>query len=224
MTFDEFWAGDYAGGHQYELIDGKLSVTPWPKVSEAVVESWLTWELGLYSRARPAVINFLTSKARIIVPGDGPATCFGPVVAAYRDFPHWKPLGDLRWQDVSPVLVAQVLATADPDAELRRKLELYLRVPSVREYWLVNIHPNPEHPTLRAYQRSGTGWRYHYFTYGGTYTTELLPGFELPIDPRRFTRAFAVPPSGARRPPRPRDRRRPPKGGTPTPRGLEYRL
>ena len=68
LTLDEFMGGDYAEGHRYELIDGRLYVCAWPTLAENRVEMWLSDKLKAYTRARPEVLNFLTHKARVFVP------------------------------------------------------------------------------------------------------------------------------------------------------------
>src|SRR3954471_24902372 len=120
MTLDEFMAGDYAEGYQYGLIDGKLYVSPLPNLPEDLVEEWLYFKLKLFSREHPEVINFVTNKARVFVPVRPGVTNPEPDVAAYRKFPLERPFRELRWQDVSPVLVAEVLSHEDPDKDLVR--------------------------------------------------------------------------------------------------------
>src|SRR5690348_4227071 len=48
MTYDEYLAGDYQGGYHYELIDGRLYVTPLPNLPENRVEIWLLYRLFRY--------------------------------------------------------------------------------------------------------------------------------------------------------------------------------
>jgi Uma2 family endonuclease len=184
LDLDEFMAGDYAEGYQYELIDGKLYVSPLPNLPEDLVERWLDIKLTLYALAHPEVINYVTTKARVFVPGRPGVTNPEPDVAAYRKFPRGRPFRELRWQDVSPVLVAEVLSHDDPDKDLVRNVELYFQVPSIREYWLLDDREDPERPTMRVHRRHGQKWRIIHVGPGETYTTRLLPGFELLLDPR----------------------------------------
>jgi Uma2 family endonuclease len=103
----------------------------------------------------------------------------------YHDFPLDTPLRTLRWEDVSPILVVEVLDEDHPDKDLDRNVRLYRQVPSIQEYWVIDPRPDPEQPTLIVYRRSGSRWRRSRFAPGSTYTTKLLPGFELVVDPRR---------------------------------------
>jgi hypothetical protein len=52
-TFDEFMAGDYEEGFRYELIEGKLYVSPTPELPHAWTESYL------YDRLRRYVMTCL---------------------------------------------------------------------------------------------------------------------------------------------------------------------
>jgi Uma2 family endonuclease len=185
MTLDEFMAGDYAEGYQYELIDGKLYVSPQPDLPQNRVERWLHFQLELYAKEHPEVINYATDKARVFVPGREDVTNPEPDVAAYRKFPLHRPFREIRWQDVSPVLVVEVLSGEDPDKDLVRNVDLYFRVPSIKEYWLLDTREDPERPLLRVHRRHGRRWRIIDIAPGATYTTRLLPGFELLLDPRR---------------------------------------
>jgi Uma2 family endonuclease len=93
------------------------------------------------------------------------------------------PIAEIRWQNVSPFLVGEVLSLDDPDKDLVRNVELYHQVPTIKEYWLLDTRDSPDQPTMRVYIRHGRGWRIREVAYGERYTTRLLPGFELLLDP-----------------------------------------
>ena len=184
MSFEEFQAADYRPGHKYELIDGRLYVSPEANFPENWVDRWLFGKVLDYSRENPKIINFVTYRARVYVPGRAGITCPEPDLAAYHSFPLHRPIRKVRWQDVSPILVGEIL-TGDPEKDLVRNVELHLHVPSIREYWLLDESDDPEQPTLRVHRRQGKKWRIQDFACGETYTTSLLPGFQLLIDPRK---------------------------------------
>ena len=184
MTAKEFFASDYEEGYQYELIDGKLYVSPLPNLPENRIEEWIRTRLLLYSLQHPEVINYVTGKARVFVPGRKKATNPEPDLAAYHDFPHHLPIRDVRWQDVSPVLVGEVLSLEDPDKDLVRNVGLYFQVPSIKEYWLFDTREDPDRPLLRVHRRQAKRWRIIDLALGDVYTTRLLPGFELILNPR----------------------------------------
>jgi Uma2 family endonuclease len=186
VALDDFMAGDYREGYQYELIDGNLYVSPEPNLSEDGINTWLLFKIGLYAQANPRVLNYVSPRARVFVPDRTGVTNPQPDLAAYHNFPLRLPLRRRRWQDVSPVLVAEILSPEDPDKDLVRNVRLYLQVPSIREYWLFDSRAEgADRPTLRVHRRWGGRWRVIDLAFGETYTTKLLPGFELVVDPRR---------------------------------------
>jgi Uma2 family endonuclease len=185
MTYDEFMAGDYQEGYKYELIDGRLYVSPQANLPENRVETWLLLKLALYAISHPEVINYVTPKGRVFVPNRPAETTPEPDLTAYRDFPLDRPIPEVRWEDVSPVLVVEVLSAEDPDKDLQRNVDLYFQVPSIKEYWVLDARDDPEHPMLRVHRRHGKKWRIRDLAGGDTYTTNLLPGLELVLDVRR---------------------------------------
>lgn len=185
MTLEEFEAADYKEGYQYELIDGKLYVSPAPNLPQGRLERWMYRKLDRYSERHPDIINFVYGKCRVFVPRRRRTTCPEPDITAYHDFPLDADLAAVRWQDVNPILVVEVLSLDDPDKDLVRNVDLYLRVPSIKEYWLIDSRENPNRPTMTVYRRHGRRWRVYELAFGDRYTTKLLPEFELIVDPRR---------------------------------------
>jgi Uma2 family endonuclease len=186
MSLEEFESGSYDEGYQYELIDGKLYVSPLPNLPQGLIERWVFRALDRYSDQHPEILNCVFPKARVFVPDRPAATCPEPDVAGYHDFPLDVDYRDIRWQDVSPVLVVEVLSPDNPEKDLVRNVELYLQVSSIREYWILDARDDPNHPTMRVYRRRGQRWqRPIEVGPGETYTTRLLPSLELILDPRR---------------------------------------
>jgi Uma2 family endonuclease len=69
---------------------------------------------------------------------------------------------------------------------LIRNVNLYLQVPSIQEYWILDGQDDPDKPSLLVYRRRGKQWQKpREIGYQETYTTPLLPGFKLVVDPRR---------------------------------------
>ena len=186
IPYEDFAAAEWQDGYQYELIDGILYVSPLANLPQGFVEDWIYSRLKEYMREHRQVINFVYNKCRVFVPGREDVTNPEPDLAAYHDFPVHRRIDDIRWEDVSPVLVVEIPSADDPDKDFVRNLELYLQVPSIREYWILDTRQSAERPTLIVYRRRGRRWqRPITVRYGETYTTRLLPGFELLIDPRR---------------------------------------
>jgi len=185
LSLAEFESADAQEGYRYELIDGKLEVSPLPNLPHDFLKEWLGNALRDYTRQRPDIINHTQSPARVFVPERPGVTAPEPDLAAYRDFPLDADVGRINWQDFSPVLVAEVTSPDDPNKDLVRNAELYRQVPSIREYWVVDPRPNPNEPSLHVFRRRGRAWQRRHCAYGDTYTTRLLPGFRLVIDPRQ---------------------------------------
>lgn len=182
MSFEEFMAGDYQEGYKYEIIHGRLYVSPLPNFGHDWLEQFVFGTLLDYSREHHEVINKVTNKSRVFVPGATNVTAPEPDIAAFRDFPVEKK-SRVNWRDVSPVLVIEVMGGEDPEKDLVRNVDLYLQNPTIQEYWLFDIRDDAERPTLRVHRRENDGWDVTQWDADAVYTTDLLPGFELPVTP-----------------------------------------
>jgi Uma2 family endonuclease len=184
LTLEEFKSARWQEGSRYELIDGRLYVSPLPNLPHDRIKEWIADCLRGYARDRPEVINYVTPQARVIVPDRPEVTQPEPDLAAFHDFPRNRPIGQVQWEDVSPLLVVEVVSADDPDKDLVRNVELYLPVPSVREYWIIDPREDADRPTMQVYRRRGRRWqRVIDLAHGDTYKTGLLPGFTLRVDP-----------------------------------------
>jgi Uma2 family endonuclease len=186
ITDDELRVSEFEGGYKYEVIDGRLYVSYEPDPPADIIEKWLYDEVRAYSKQRPDIINYMTDKARIFIPGRKRTTIPEPDFAAYNDFPLHLPRAQIRWQNTSPFLVGEVLSADDPDKDLIRNVALFLQVPSIKEYWVLDPLEDPDRPTLLVYRRRGNRWQSVIeIAYGKTYATKILPGFESLVDPPR---------------------------------------
>jgi Uma2 family endonuclease len=182
MSLERFLAGPWLEGYRYELIDGRVYVSPQPNEPHDQLLEWLSDVLHDYKRAHPDVINRVSSHARVFVPGHRAATCPEPDFVAYDDYPVHTPRRRRRWQDISPILVVEVVS-GDVAKDLGRNVALYEQVPSVREYWVILDADIDEQFLFRVYRKRGAKWRKPLdLRLGATYTTRLLPGFSLPIN------------------------------------------
>jgi Uma2 family endonuclease len=185
MTRHEFETARGQEGYYYELIDGKVYVSPAPNLPHDIILEWLLDILKDYSRAHPEILNYVSPKARAHVPGREAATSPEPDLAAYRDFPRHLPIREQSWESVSPILVVEIVSEDDPEKDLERNVELYVQVPSIREYWTIDPRADPDHPAMTVYRRRGRRWQNPIVVRPGeTYTTKLLPGLALVVDPR----------------------------------------
>jgi Uma2 family endonuclease len=185
VSLEEFENANLKEGWRYELIDGRIEVFPNPELPHDMVVVWINRRLVLYSEAHKGVIRYVSPGSRVFIPGRREATCPQPDLAAYRDSPsRWS--RELRhWQAMQPLLVVEVLSEKYHKKDLVRNVGLYKEAPSVKEYWVLNPRDGGDHPTLRVYRKRGDrSWQKPIdVPFGGTYTTPLLPGFTLIVDP-----------------------------------------
>lgn len=179
----EFDAADFVPGYKYELIDGRIEVSAEPEPQENALEDWLNERLRQYACSHSHVIDRVVRKSRVYVPIRRRTTIPEPDIACYADFPHARMLTDLSWHEVSPVLVVEVLVFGDPAKDLTRNVALYLRVPSIKEYWVLDGRISAATPSLIQHRRVGSRWVVKTYRAGTKFTTKLLPGFELILDP-----------------------------------------
>jgi Uma2 family endonuclease len=186
LSLEEFESADAQEGFRYEIIHGRLEVSPIPDLPHERLLKWLGKILDAYTEGHPEVINQVFGPARVFVPDiEEGVTAPEPDLACYHDFPLHLPEEAVHWQDVSPLVVVEVISPDNADKDLTRNVPLYLRVPSIREYWIVDPRESYGCPTLTVYRRRGSRWQNPIrVRAGGTYTTRLLPGFSLDLDRR----------------------------------------
>ena len=185
LTLTEYEEAEYAHGYRYEIIDGRLYVSPESNFPEFMLNNWLVQKLNLYAGLHPDIINLVAFRSRVFVHDAERPTIPEPDIAAYHDLPLDQDFRDIHWRDLEPILVVEVLVESDEHKDLVRNPDLYFTVPSIREYWVLDGRENPNEPTLIQHRRHGKRWVIRNFAYGATFTTKLLPGFEIVINPRQ---------------------------------------
>jgi Uma2 family endonuclease len=185
VSDDDAAAAEYQPGYKYEIIDGRVYVSPEPNLPEDSLAVWAYQKLLAYQESHPKIINYVTMKARVFVPGRRRTTCPEPDIAAYENFPRHRPRRQRRWQDISPLLAVEVLTGEDPNKDLVRNVALFRQVPTIKEYWVFDDRPENEELIMHVYRRRGRQWQHLTFRQGETYTTPMLPGFQLLIDPEK---------------------------------------
>jgi Uma2 family endonuclease len=185
LSLDDFESANYEPGFKYEIIDGRLYVSYEPDPTENELELWLMEKLNNYKKLDISAINHVTNKGRVFVHSRRYSTIPEPDIAAFSDYPlpHLRQGRKIKWSDVSPILVVEVLVEGGPEKDLVRNPRLYLEVPTIQEYWVLDGREDAEKPTLMQHRRHGGRWVIRSYPYGSTFTTELLPGFSLIIDP-----------------------------------------
>jgi Uma2 family endonuclease len=182
LSLEEFQHADSKEGYHYELIDGRLEVSPLPNFPHEYFRKLIERLLDRYAEQYPKVVRRVHAPARVFVPGRRATTAPEPDVAAYRDFPIDLPPSRIHWQDISPILVVEVLSEDNADKDLVHNRRLYLEVPSIQEYWVVDLRKDADRPELLVNRRRGARWqRPVHVSSGQVYTTPLLPAFVLTL-------------------------------------------
>jgi Uma2 family endonuclease len=185
MSLEDFERAIGREGYRYELNDGRVEVFPTPELWHSDLVEWVDRSLRDYMNTVSATINKLFHRPRLYLPERRPSS-LEPDLIAFRLKRIDLPLKDRRWSDINPVLVIEVTSEDTAAKDLVRNVGLYLEIPSITEYWVIDPRPNPDEPMLSVYRRRGARWqRPIVVPFGGTYETRLLPGFRLLIDPRQ---------------------------------------
>lgn len=83
----------------------------------------------------------------------------------------------------------EILSADNADKDLVRNVDLYLQVPSIREYWIVDPRAGASRPRLIVHRRRGRRWQQPIeIAGGGVYTSRLLPEFQLKLLVRKRRR------------------------------------
>jgi Uma2 family endonuclease len=183
LSYEEFQAADYSPAFRYELIEGRLAVSPSPEFAHQELVAWLASVLILDSRRRGRPFR-VSQNSQLIVPHQGGlvTTALGPDISCFPK--PTPPRSETTWRDVSPFLVVEIISPESAAKDLTRNRGLYLRCPSIREYWIVDTRQGFGEPSLIVYRRRGSRWAAaRHVPFAGTYETELLPEFVLTMSP-----------------------------------------
>jgi Uma2 family endonuclease len=186
MSYEEFASAPWQEGYQYELIHGRVEVAAMPNMPHFSLDGWLKYLLQKYVEHHSKNINLVGGPVRVFVPDVAEATCPEPDIAAYSNFPLDMPFEERDWRDHSPILVIEIISPDNARKDLKRNVELYLQVPSIREYWIIDPRESPDRPSMIVYRRRGKNWQKPiHVSFGEEYTTKLLPEFVLVMDPHQ---------------------------------------
>lgn len=185
LTLEEFLSASSREGSRYELIHGRLDVAPAPSFSHEWVRDWFRDLLQEYAKSHPDLVDTVKTPARVCLPEpEDQPTAPEPDLARYHGVAFEKVVEEIQWEDISPILVIEFVSPDNADKDLDRNVELYLQVPSIREYWILDPRQGSYNLSLLAYRRRGQRWaKPRRVKHGASYTTPLLAGFELLLDP-----------------------------------------
>lgn len=173
VTDEELDLAEYDSGFDYEVIYGRLYVSPVHNPSHDAFEKSILFQLRDYQQQHPKIVGYVTDRARVFVPSETKTTAPEPDLAIFQSAP------DDDWRDVEPFIVGEVLRGDDIDKDLFRNVALYWAVPSIREYWVFDIREDARRAQLIVHQRSSGGWAIKEYPADFAYETPLLPGLKL---------------------------------------------
>jgi Uma2 family endonuclease len=170
MAPREFDRADFAEGWRYELIHGVLIVTPPPLEEERDPNGELCYWLRAYRDTHPQGAAL-----------DG--TLYEQTVKTRKnrrraDRVIWAGLGRPPRRGEAPTIVIEFVSEGKRDRErdYEEKRDEYLEI-GVGEYWIIDRFKR----LMTVYGPGGKRPRRRLVREHQTYTTNLLPGFELPL-------------------------------------------
>lgn len=170
MSPEEFDAADFDERWCYELINGVLIVTPLPLLNESDPNGELGYLLRRYQEDHPqgSALDFTTSE-RIVRTGKH---------RRRADRVIWAGIGRLPRRGDVPTIIAEFVSSRKRDRvrDYETKRDEYMAI-KVKEYWIIDrfVH------TMTVFIRSRGRYRMRVISKDEIYTTDLLPGFELPL-------------------------------------------
>lgn len=166
----EFDAAEFEAGWRYDLVNGVLIVNPPPALEERDPNEELGHWLRSYQDSHPqgAALDFTVSEQTIHI-------------GAHRrrvDRAIWAGLGRLPHEDETPTIAVEFVSEGrrNRQRDYQIKRDEY-RSAGVREYWIVDRFAR----LLTVYRFTRGKTTTKAIAEQQTYTTPLLPGFELPL-------------------------------------------
>jgi Uma2 family endonuclease len=172
MTPQEFDAATrYDERYVYELIHGVLIVNPIPLESEVGPNEYLGYLLLAYWETHPqGAAMSATLPERYIATKDGRRRVDRLIWTGRGRLPDWeKELANIAVEFVSA-------ARRDRVRDYEEKRDEYMAL-KLDEYWIIDRFQR----IMTVYRSGGRGKKVIVVQENETYTTPLLPGFELPL-------------------------------------------
>jgi Uma2 family endonuclease len=170
MTPREFDRADFVEGYRYELVHGVLIVSPSPLENERDPNEELGYLLRVYrdSHAEGKALDATLSEHTIRTKAN----------RRRADRVIWAGLGRLPRRKDTPTIIVEFVSAGKRERtrDYEEKRDEYLEM-GVKEYWIFDRFRR----TLTVYAMREGKARKQVIREKQTYTTELLPGFELPL-------------------------------------------
>jgi len=171
MTPREFDRADFVEGYRYELIHGVLVVSPIPSPQERSPNDVLAQWLWNYKENDPrgAILNGTLPEHTVCT----------PMNRRRADRVIWAGLDHRpKWKTETPMIIAEFVSSGKRDyiRDYEEKRNEYLAM-NVGEYWVIDRFQR----TMTVFTMVGGKIKSRVVREKQTYTTPLLPGFELPL-------------------------------------------
>ena len=186
LSWDEFVAADAEEGYRYEMIEGRVFVSPAAEYAARGLREVARATARSPTPGTPRHPLLRPSAPCVFLPDRRRRRSRPPsrTSRVTRSSPPTPSPRSVDWRDYSPVLVIEVISPDTADKDLVRNRRLYLQVPGIKEYWILDPREGVEGLTLLVYRRRGRRWEAcRTVAAGATYATPLLPGFSLLLDP-----------------------------------------
>ncbi len=176
MTLDDFEEAEFEPGYRYELIHGVLVVTPPPLEEERDANEELGHLLRTYRESHPQGkgLDLTLPEQNLRTVGQN-RRCDRAIWLGLGRPPRTR--GPVARRDVPAVVVE---FPSSRSADQRRdyvEKQLEYRDIGVREYWIIDRFRR----RMTVFAWVGSEWTRKDMGEAETYTTGLLPGFELPL-------------------------------------------
>ena len=156
-----------------ELIEGHLVEMSPTQNAHIVVTSRLSRQLGRYFDDNPEMGDVWIGEGGYIV-GRDPDTVAAPDLAIVSVDQAKQGSADGRgFMPFAPIIPVEIKSPNDTEAEIARKLSLYLEAGALEVWWV-----RPAHKTITIHRPDGS---IDLLRVGDTLTSDILPGFRLEL-------------------------------------------
>jgi Uma2 family endonuclease len=168
MTPREFDRAEFEEGWRYELINGRLIVAPIPLENERDPNEELGYLLRTYWQRYPDRLNGTLFEQTVKVNDD----------RRRPDRVIWAGLGRQPRKGETPTIIVEFVSAGKRarQRDYEEKRDEYLAI-GVREYWVIDRFER----TLTVFKKHGKSFQKRVVKERQNYSTDLLPGFELPL-------------------------------------------